>query len=304
MRIYLKYLAILLLVLVVTLYAFLKTQNISITNHNDENSSNSNSNSNSNDNEDNQSRINRLSIPDLHDWLQLRKLLQLDNQTRAFFDRQFVKTFPRESFEPWEFGDCVNNGDARMKGLTPNCGCEPEPTVSSNVVHRCCRPHLLKLLKDVFSAVIQEDFPFILTDGGIIGWYRNGKLIPYDWDLDAYVPVELFHAPKFKEILRSLGVAGYCIWFRSRSWIKIWSSVIAFDVLGFRLEHGKVEVLSPESIPPYDVNLLLPRRLDRMEGYPVFIPNKPKEYLDQRYGEGIWEKPLNCTQVNDKKCYW
>ena len=91
-----------------------------------------------------------------------------------------------------EIGDCVHYGDADMKNLNPNCGCDPEPA-GTITVHHCCRPHLLKMLRDVFAEVIEADIPQILDGGGnVIGWYRNKTLIPYDYDLDAALPIELF----------------------------------------------------------------------------------------------------------------
>ena len=58
-------------------------------------------------------------------------------------------------------GDCIKNGDSGMKGLDKNCGCPPEPMGTINV-HKCCRPHLVKLLRDVYGAMIDADLPFIM----------------------------------------------------------------------------------------------------------------------------------------------
>ena len=118
----------------------------------------------------------------------------------------------------------------------------------------------------------------------------------------AALPIELFHAPKFTNALHELAVKGYCVWSRAEGWIKIWSSVIAFDVWGYRLV-GDDGIFVPWPVwRPFKMSAFLPKRRSTLEGQPVYIPHHPTVYLDQMDGVGGWETPLECTHVQDKKC--
>ena len=130
-------------------------------------------------------------------------LMELDKETKTFVKNMEKYPKTRRSFTPSELGDCINNGDADMKRLDKNCGCMVEH-LDTGYVPECCKRHLLKLLKDVFSVMIKADLPFIMDGGNVIGWYRNRTLIPYDWDCDVALPIEMFYAPKFMDALKQL----------------------------------------------------------------------------------------------------
>lgn len=213
--------------------------------------------------------------------------------------------FKNVSFRPFEMGDCHNNGDAHMKNLSINCGCTSSKTMVK--VYKCCEPHLLSLLRDVYKEAVSGDLPLVLYGGALIGWYRNKKLIPYDLDLDAALPYNVLHSSEFRKVLNRLAQLGYCIWFRTPWWLKIWSSVIAFDIFAWKSHQGKMFFHSGKKATIdtrsfYDFSLFFPKRQVMLEGFDVFVPNKPKRYLDYYYGKGKWEKPINCSRVVDMKC--
>ena len=210
----------------------------------------------------------------------------------------------REPFNPREIGDCTSNGDSEMKKLSPRCGCLPQalPDPRLGPVHPCCSRHLVNMLRDVYAEVMKIGVPLVLLGGPVIGWYRNKKLIPYDLDLDAGLPWELWNTPQFNAMLKRLADKGYCVWFRDTGWTKIWSSVVAFDLLAWNLIDGRIQFSSAVDSKEYNVSLLLPPRQVVLEGHQVYIPNQPVQYMDWLYGKGKWRHPLNCTKIIHRKC--
>ena len=200
--------------------------------------------------------------------------------------------FPRNpKFRSRELGNCKDNGDSHMKGLSNTCGCPPEISINHKI-HSCCRKHLLKLIKSVFKEVIAADIPMILTGGALIGWARNKKLVPYDEDVDAGLEYKYWESPEFSAVLEKLASQGFCVWLRSPVWTKIWSTVVAFDLFAFNIvDNSKVVFWSPIKQGPYNLTKILPRRLDVLEGIDVFIPRSPNHYLDNMYGKGKWIQP-------------
>ena len=202
-----------------------------------------------------------------------------------------------------EIGDCVNNGDSDMKKLSRNCGCAPQPAGGSPVermMHPCCRPHLHKLLSGVFKEATALNLPLVLTGGAVIGWKRNGKLVPYDLDLDASLEERYWNTPKYYEMMHRLADSGFCVWFRRRTLTKVWSSVFGFDISRWRDMNGMIYWSGRSHYKSSDI---YPVKNVVLDGVNVSIPNKPVNYLNKLYGAGRWEKPLKCTGVYDRKCY-
>ena len=51
-----------------------------------------------------------------------------------------------------------------------------------------------------------------LSFGGVIGWWRDRKLIPYDWDLDVVVKLDVWKSKEYERVLNGLEtVYGICI---------------------------------------------------------------------------------------------
>ena len=202
-----------------------------------------------------------------------------------------------------EVGDCINNGDSDMKKLSRNCGCAPHQPDSDSpaaqIIHPCCRKHLLKLLKVVFKETLSLKLPLVLTGGGLIGWQRNGKLIPYDLDIDAWLEDKYWGTPEYYAMVQRLAAKGFCVWYRSKTWTKIWSSVIGFDIFQSKVRDGRLHYFGLNVAPVGDV---YPANVTVLDGAEVLIPRRPVEYLNQLYGKGKWEKPLRCTKVKERKC--
>ena len=149
-----------------------------------------------------------------------------------------------------------------------------------------------------------------ILGGAVIGWKRNGKLIPYDRDLDVKLELKEWRTPRYFTVMERLAELGYCIWYRSPGWTKIWSSVIGVDVWNWEDDEknpGKLMVRTwtrgnGTTSERYKKSDIYPLKTIVFLGYPVLFPNNPERYLDQAYGKGKWETPLKCTKIVDRKC--
>ena len=200
------------------------------------------------------------------------------------FIASHAKPFPPDpNFKESELGDCTNNGDATMKNLSSTCGCPPGSNPSSHL-HRCCQIHMLKMMKDVYEEMISADVPFVLTGGAVQGWVSNKKLKLNDFDVNAGLPYEYWYSDVYVGILKRLASRGYCVWFRSPTWTKIWSSIIPVDIRPWSVVGGKELVFAGNDRGnPYNITTILPPRLAVLEDMNVLLPNRPKEYLDRLF---------------------
>ena len=140
--------------------------------------------------------------------------------------------------------------------------------------------------------MVAAEIPMILTGGAVIGWYRNKKLIPYDKDIDAGLEYKYWNTPKYLAILDRLAKRGFCVWYRTPTWTKIWSTVVAFDLFAFIARDDK-ELIFEKEKNPYNISYILPVKVDTLEGVKVYLPNNPEMYLDHLYGKGNWITPLH-----------
>ena len=104
--------------------------------------------------------------------------------------------------------------------------------------------------------------------------------------------------PAYYTLMQRLTEKGFCVWFRGRTWTKIWSTVIGFDIQQSVVKGGRVHYMGRD----WPVENVYPANMTELEGTGVMIPRMPVEYLNGYYGVGKWEKPLKCTKVVGRKC--
>lgn len=173
----------------------------------------------------------------------------------------------------------------------------------------CCRRHLLEMLGNLAAILTTKRFEYFLVFGGVIGWYRNRKVIPYDRDLD--VIIDGRHWYKITRVLSILKKQyGYIYHTPEREKIKLQLSStndLTIDIWPYFLIQ---EDLKPTDVIVNHVNwryvpeyVLFPPKIVTFDGdVKVNVPNKVKDYLDITYGVGKWEKELNCTRILRNKC--
>ena len=174
----------------------------------------------------------------------------------------------------------------------------------------CCRDHIIEVFRHFTNELQTMGVDHQLTFGGVIGWCRNRKMIPYDSDLDVLVRKNFWKSHTFDVVLRNLkSKYGHTtVWQDGGEKLQIQYSAV---------NHNGIDVWFMEEYGPYgnryyvDVpnndwhrqprHFLLPSQPGVFEGIRTFLPNKPLEFLDSTYGRGKWQKPLSCKRW-DNRC--
>ena len=169
----------------------------------------------------------------------------------------------------------------------------------------CCRNHIIEVFRHFTNELQRMGVDHQLTFGGVIGWYRNRKMIPYDMDLDVLVRKNFWKSHTFNVVLRNLeSKYGHTtVWRDEREKLQIRYSAV---------NHNGIDVWCMREYRPYGkkyyVNVfnigwhrqprhvLLPSQPGVFEGIHTYIPNKPIDFLDSTYGKDKWRKPLTCKR--------
>ncbi|MFI5333951.1 MAG: LicD family protein [Chlamydiales bacterium] len=165
-------------------------------------------------------------------------------------------------------------------------------------------------LKEIVTLLHAHKIPFWVDCGTLLGTYRHGGVIPWDWDLDIAIL-----APDFdnvKSVLSGLDPEKCVVqdWSgreRPKSYLKVYvkGTPTLIDIYHFDIDPKKKVLRSifsnegspflPESMKirerrycvetPFD--LVFPLKRAFFEGIEVPVPGKMKEYLQLRYGEDL-----------------
>lgn len=200
-------------------------------------------------------------------------------------------------------GDCPEYwDDLTMNGEMVDdiaCGCEiTERMRRSNSLHPCCRKRLLHLFNTFNKEMSKLHVMYVLVDGALIGTLRDGKLVPYDRDLDFFVKLQDWESKPFNRVLQRLAfIHGMCVGHVEDFKLKICFKGMCADIWPTIVKKGYVYIDFHDWIAmPLDV--MYPEQKTIFEGVDTFIPNKPKDYNDVRFGKGLWEKPLHDCDKN------
>lgn len=183
---------------------------------------------------------------------------------------------------------------------------------------KCARPPMdpkllqkeKEALREIASLLHAHKIPFWVDCGTLLGTYRYGGIIPWDWDIDIAIL-----APDFdnvKSALSALDPEKYGIQDWSgrecpKSYLKVYvkGTKSLIDIYHFTVDPQKKVVRSifsnegspflPESMKirerrytvdtPFD--LIFPLKRAFFDGIEVPVPGKIKEYLQLRYGENL-----------------
>lgn len=150
-------------------------------------------------------------------------------------------------------------------------------------------------LRDLAQRLEEREFPYVLASGTLLGIFRDGDLIPWDWDLQLYFRTEdlLPRLEDFVSLLKSMSLS------ITRNEVVRNTQEIKVVAL---LDDIKLEVTSWTLLDDFRVRRAsqLPAHLFEDVAYINFCGTKlrtfgdPKEFLQWSYGD--WETPMRTAQ--------
>jgi phosphorylcholine metabolism protein LicD len=173
-----------------------------------------------------------------------------------------------------------------------------------------------KMLKDVCQILDENDIPYIVDNGTLLGIIRENRLIPWDNDVD--IAVNQKYLDKLIKIRYKFWLAGYRTRIRkskkdmphfpkgSVRIIKIqtrWFIFKRFTLLDIFIKKGVDDQCYWTMSRKYPILLSAPKHFYEntiryeFDGYHYLIPGNYEDYLVHRYGD--WKTPMK--EFNFKK---
>ncbi len=198
-----------------------------------------------------------------------------------------------------------SNGTIVYQGCTKRthrCGVSPYFDNKLNMrinMRPCCLEKIISIFRDVSKALISNDVGHFLFGGGLIGWFRNKSIVPYDHDLDVLIDLKFWSSSKFDKWLRSL-TRNHGYFVRKLSWnkIKVYYNRVNrnfVDMWPYQVHEDHIRIKS-SLWKRQPVTNILPLKRDYFEGFEVSVPSQPEAALDLEYGKGNWKSELTCKK--------
>lgn len=186
-------------------------------------------------------------------------------------------------------------------------------------------------LQEIVSLLNEKEIVYWLDCGTCLGAYRYGGNIPWDWDIDIAILQPDFD--NVRQVLQSLDPKKYVVqdWSsrdKPKTYLKVYvkETDSLIDIYHFRIDSEEQIVQSilsnegsiflPESwrirerryLAKTPFNFVFPLKKANFDGVEVFVPNKTKEYLEQRYGDitpvRIYSEETGEYEKDPNHPYW
>ena len=171
----------------------------------------------------------------------------------------------------------------------------------------CCRFHILSIFEQVTKELRKQNVSHCMISGGVIGWVRNGKMVPYDTDLDLVITNSFWNTTQFWQMLKRLKRQfGYQYDLVEAFKLKIYLSDQnrnGIDVWAYSSKKQVFEIVYYK-FKAQAIGTMLPFREVQFEWFKTFIPNKAREYLNKQYGKERWEKEKQCMVRDEEDSCW
>ena len=169
----------------------------------------------------------------------------------------------------------------------------------------CCLKHVLEIFQTLTEALTSHNVAHFMNGGGLIGWYRNRNVVPYDHDLDILIDLHFWRTWLFRHLLNEIQ-SKYHYKVVRKSWnkIKVYYSGTNrnfVDLWPFKIKKVKEgDYVKPISSQwkMYHASNVLPLQRTKYAGFWTWIPRNPNEVLDREYGVGKWKKELSCKKID------
>lgn len=228
------------------------------------------------------------------------------NWTIKFIEANITHKCLRQKFPKWVKRIILANGTIISKGCTRQTQkCREHSYFNWKLNERinsppCCLQHVVDIFRNTANLLDKYGGMYFLFAGGLIGWYRNRSIVPYDHDLDVIVDLDFWKSRNFKKVLTNLEKnKGYFV--KKLSWnkIKIYYSKTNhnfIDLWPFG-RHGEDEIkIKSSTIKIQKLENILPLRRSTFEGFKIWVPKNPEAALNLEYGKG-WETELTCKKI-------
>ena len=164
----------------------------------------------------------------------------------------------------------------------------------------CCLKHIVEIFRNFDYLIREYGGRYFLFGGGLIGWFRNRSIVPYDHDLDVIVAMDFWRSTRFKLFLNELKTKkGYHIKWLSWNKIKIYYSERNHNFIDLwpfsRKGKDKVRIKS-RMWKVHNVSHILPLKRSKFEGFAIWVPRDPSSALTVEYGDG-WSQELTCKKI-------
>lgn len=158
-----------------------------------------------------------------------------------------------------------------------------------------------ELMKKVDGILLENDIPYFIIDGTLLGSMRHGKMIPWDDDID--IGMEKEHIEKMKNIdWESYGLKASNLNWNTMGKIRFIDKFthtdkfkgVFIDVFPYEKNDDKYTLSDPWSLKMWPQDYfyhgeIYPIKRYKFGNLMVNGPNKPKLYLERLYGN--WKKP-------------
>ena len=232
--------------------------------------------------------------------------VDLPNWTIKFTQTNTTQKCSRKKFPKWVKRIILSNGTILSKGCTRETQkCKQHSYFNWKLNLRinsppCCLRHVVDIFRDTAKLFDKYGGMYFLFAGGLIGWFRNRSIVPYDHDLDIIVDLDFWKSRNFKKLLQNLKKSkGYLV--KKLRWnkIKIYYSKKNhnfIDLWPFG-RHGKDQIkIKSSTMKIHKLENILPLKRSTFEGFKIWVPKNPEAALNLEYGKG-WKTELTCKKI-------
>ena len=171
----------------------------------------------------------------------------------------------------------------------------------------CCRYHVIQMLERVTKELKRREIKHSMISGGVIGWVRDKKMVPYDRDLDIISEEDFWNTTEFWNMLRMLNERyGYVYDLVEDFKLKLYFSKmnrVSLDIWMYWIEDDALAI-AYHGFKGQKVQIMLPFKYVQFEWFYTYVPNKPRDYLNTQYGRERWETEKRCMVKDAEGDCW
>eukprot|EP00795_Rhopilema_esculentum_P013945 gene13945-4902_t len=171
----------------------------------------------------------------------------------------------------------------------------------------CCRSHVLNMFMRVTEELQNLNISHCMISGGVIGWVRNRKMVPYDRDLDLIIDVNFWNSTQFWLIFKRLhNKYGYVPDLVESFKLKLYLSTKNknnIDIWAYWLSDGELSI-AYNRFKEQDTATMLPFQNAPFEWFYTYLPANPIKYLSKQYGREVWRPEKQCMVRNEEGDCW